>query len=92
MPTPKQLANLKPYPKGVSGNPKGKPKGTISVISRIKKQFRDDPEGFEKFIEEYKNNKQNHKHLVEMIDGKPKQTIEGKVDSEITINIVSYGD
>ena len=30
-------SNLKPWPKGVSGNPKGRPKGSLGVATRIRK-------------------------------------------------------
>ena len=57
------------------GNPGGgRPEGSISAISAIKKIFRENPEDFKEFIERYKKNPANEKHLVEMIDGKPKQS------------------
>jgi hypothetical protein len=34
-----QNKNLRPFPKGVSGNPKGKPKGAISPIQRALKEL-----------------------------------------------------
>lgn len=63
------------FVKGVSGNPLGKPKGTISVISRIKQIFEERPEAFESFVAEYMADPANRKHLVEMVDGKPRQNI-----------------
>lgn len=86
------LKNLQPFKPGQSGNPKGKAKGTISVVARIKKRFKDNPEMFEQFLDDYMENKQNHKHLTEMIDGKPKQSIDAKVEAELTINVVNYGN
>jgi len=61
------------FKKGESGNPDGRPKGSISVISRIKKEFRENPERFDEFFDRYLKNIQNEKHIVEMIDGKPMQ-------------------
>ena len=58
---------------GQSGNPKGKPEGAISIIARLKKRFRENPEELEEFLDRYLKNTQNEKHIAEMIDGKPQQ-------------------
>jgi hypothetical protein len=68
------------FVKGTAPGP-GRPKGSISVITKIKQQFEADPEGFDEFIERYKKNPMNEKHLVEMIDGKPNQ----KGELEVTM-------
>lgn len=34
---PNQLAGLRPWPKGVSGNPAGKPKGTVHLTTMLKR-------------------------------------------------------
>jgi len=58
------------------GNPGGgRPKDSISVISRLKREFRENPEMFDEFIKSYRENPQNQKHIAEMIDGKPRQNI-----------------
>ena len=75
----------KGFKKGKSGNPAGRPKDSISAISRVKKIFRDNPKEFDKFINDYIKDPSNRKHIVEMIDGKPKQSVEAKVDAEIRI-------
>jgi hypothetical protein len=64
-------SNLKPFKKGQSGNPAGKPKGAISVIARLKKKFRENPEEFEEFLDRYSKNPNNERHITEMLDGKP---------------------
>lgn len=62
--------------KFVKGNPGGgRPPGSVSIITRLKQIFEEDPEEFEKFIKEYKSNPLNQRHIVEMIDGKPRQSI-----------------
>lgn len=69
--------NLKPFKKGDPRiNREGRPVGSISVIARIKKEFREHPEKFEEFLDRYLNNKQNEKHIAEMIDGKPFQKMD----------------
>jgi hypothetical protein len=65
----------------LKGNPPGpgrKP-GQVSVITELKKMFEEDPEDFKKFIERYKDNPNNEKHITEMIDGKANQSIEMEV-------------
>lgn len=90
--SPKSIENLKPFKKGQSGNPKGKPKGAISVKARLKKMFRENPELFEEYMMRYLSNSQNEKHIAEMIDGKPKQSVDAKVEADLNINVVNYGD
>ena len=63
------------WKKGQSGNEEGRPVGTISLLSKLKKEFRENPEKLEEFMERYMNNPANEKHIVEMVDGKPRQNI-----------------
>jgi len=62
------------WPKGVSGNSKGRPVGSVSPITAIKQVFDKDPTLFKAFIREYMQDRNNLKHIVEMIDGKPRQS------------------
>jgi len=57
-------------------NMKGRPIGSVSPIKAVKDIFKEDPDRFREFVEEYIEDKQNRKHLVEMIDGKPQQKLE----------------
>lgn len=60
------------FVKGVSGNPLGKPKGATSPIAKVRQIFEDNPEMLANFVKEYMENPNNQKHIVEMLDGKPK--------------------
>lgn len=64
----------------VKGDPRinyaGRPKGSISPITRVKQIFEEDPDKFSEFIDGYIKDPQNRKHVVEMLDGKPKQALD----------------
>ena len=61
---------------GQSGNPDGRPKGSISPRDTIRKMFEANPTTFEDFLTKYLDDPNNRKHLVEMLDGKPTQSID----------------
>lgn len=79
---------------GKSGFPQGRPKGSNrpSVIKRVMEIFEEDPEGFEIFVREYIKDRSNSRHIAEMIDGKPKQSLEhtGEASLPFMINITRY--
>jgi len=70
--------HLKKYqwPKGVSGNPNGRPEGTISPKQRIIAMFKENPETFDEWLEDYITDPRNRKHVVELLDGKPHQSVD----------------
>lgn len=88
--------HLKKYmwPKGVSGNPAGRPKGSLSAITRIKQMFEENPDDFDEWLTEYLKNPMNQKHVVEMIDSKPMQKVDhttlGKEMPVPIINVQTY--
>jgi hypothetical protein len=65
----------------VKGTPPGpgRPKGSISLITRLKQRLEEDPRAAEAFLDRYFTNPNNEKHVVEMVDGKPNQKIEAEV-------------
>jgi len=94
--TPKKnkLDNLKPpWQKGQSGNPNGRPEGTISIVSEIKKKLLEIPDGQKKsyleifLIKLFKKcmideDTTMMKDLIDRVDGKPKIAIEHSGDDE----------
>ena len=70
----------------------GRPEGSISPITKIRQIFKDNPESFDRFVREYMEDPQNRRHLVEMLDGKPKQPLSGDIDNPVIIKIIKYGD
>lgn len=79
---PNKADRLIPYrwPKGTSGNPKGR---ALSPTTRIREMFKENPDQFDEWLEDYLNDKQNRKHVVEMLDGKPKQQIAVKDEVDV---------
>lgn len=75
---PRGTEHMKNYrwPKGVSGNPKGRPPGSISPRDKIRQMFENDPDAFHDFLTKYVNDPVNRKHVVELLDGKPHQSID----------------
>ena len=73
--TPK--GNLKPScKKGESGNLNGRPKGTISILTKVKKYLKEHPDKFEELIAYYIDNRKMRELLWKMIDGMPRQSHE----------------
>ena len=70
------------FKKGFSGNPAGKPKGTVSPMTWIKSYFGDNPEDFDTFMMDYISDRRNERHIVEMIEGRPAQRI--NLDAELS--------
>lgn len=82
----------KPFQKGDDPrrNLEGRPKGSLSVIGRLKQMFEENPELFEQFVKEYMADANNRRHITEMIDGKPLQKLGNADGSNLTINILDY--
>ena len=68
---------------GVSGNPAGRPKGSISITTKIKQYFEKNPEEFEQLCKEYRNNKDYRKLLWAYLDGQPKASLDIGMDDDL---------
>jgi hypothetical protein len=61
---------------GQSGNPNGRPKGSISIKTKIKQRLEAHPEKLEELVDYYLNELKMRDLLWKMIDGIPKQQVE----------------
>lgn len=77
---------------GVSGNPEGKPVGTISIMAKVKQIWAEDPKRFNKWVEDAMDDKMLRRELIQQVDGKPVQPIAGVDGQPIVIQMTRYGD
>jgi hypothetical protein len=82
-----------PFAEGNPGGP-GRPKGSVSIVARIKAKFEEDPEYFEEWISKLLEDPSNRKAVMEQMDGKPKQSIDHTTAGKAIagFNFISNGD
>lgn len=82
--TTKKLGGItgKGFVPGKSGNPTGRPKGSFSIVEKIKHIWSEHPEQFESFVADVLKDKSLRREIIHQIDGKPKQAIELSGENE----------
>jgi hypothetical protein len=81
---------------GISGNPNGRPKGSVSIVEEIKRKLETIPEGEKKtylqiFVEKLfkkgidESDTTLMKDLIDRVDGKPQQNIKADVEGTILL-------
>ena len=69
----KQKKPVHRFQKGVSGNPKGRPKGSVSIKDKIRQHLEKNPKDVEEIIKYFV--KENRELMWQMLEGRPQQDI-----------------
>ena len=68
----RNISGLRPFQKGVSGNPAGRPKGK-TIKELVREHLEDNPEDMAEFVSHFI--KKNRELAWQMLEGKPQQDI-----------------
>lgn len=71
---------LKPFKPGQSGNPKGRPKGSISIKDLVRKHLESHPKDLQEFVAHFI--KSNRELAWQMLEGRPTQ--QADITAEVT--------
>lgn len=82
------------FKEGFSGNPNGRPPGSLSAMGRLKQLYAANPQKFDDFVLRYADNEANDRHQVEMLDGKPMQstdiTTKGEAITPLLVKFIEH--
>lgn len=79
------------FAEGNAGGP-GRPVGSISIMAKVKQIWAEDPERFQKWVEDAMEDKMLRRELIQQVDGKPVQPIAGVEGQPLVLQIMKYGD
>jgi hypothetical protein len=68
----------RPFPKGVSGNPNGRPKGSFSIKDKIRQHLEEHPEEVTEIIKYFVT--ENRELMWQMLEGSPRSSSNIKVE------------
>jgi hypothetical protein len=66
------------FAEGNPGGP-GRPKGSVSIVAKIKNKFEEDPGCFEEWINKLLEDPSNRKAVMEQIDGNGRRSLTASV-------------